>query len=145
MPDKKDFNELLDTLGDKAENLKIAAQLKGMDTHDAIKAKLSDAQSDLTAATEQARIDAEGTKSQVSSKLLQASMTLRQKKDEFDADREARKAENEQERALKDAEDAEDYADFAIRYALMAMDEARCAVLDAEDKRLDYEEQYGEE
>jgi len=143
MAEDRDFDAMLDTLGDKAENLKIAAQLKGIEAHDAVKAKLADAQGDLAAATEQARVEADEQRSHVSAKLLQASMALRQKKDELAAEIDLKKAEGEQQHAAREAEAAAEYADYAVRYAMMSLDEARAAVLDAADKRMDYEERYG--
>ncbi len=70
-------------------------------------------------------------------------MNLRQKKDELTAEIADRKAENDEARARHQLDNAADYAAYAVEAALSAIDEARWAVLNANDLALDYEEKYG--
>lgn len=139
------LDEMSAQVADKAAELKTAVGVKGIDTHDSVKEKLADAQGDLTAATEQVRVNAEETQSHVSAKLLGAQMGLRAKKDEIAAEMGVRKAINDQQRAAKQVQAADDYAEYAVQYALMAVDEAKWAILDAQDKRMDYQETYGQD
>lgn len=131
----------LDALYDHIDETKARADSAKTETREKLDENLSEAKGRAEAAKENVRISGEKSKSKLNAEMLKVQMGIEQARKE----RELAKLEHDKKRALRATEKLEDYAADAITVALMAVDEASYATLDAIDARLTYEETFGDD
>ena len=130
----------MEELSRRAEEAKLNAEIAHEEDAEKLRSDLETAKGNLAAARENLRINSEKSKSRFGAEALKAQMLMAKLRE----DRSAEKTERTRAKAQKAVEEAEDYAAQSISIALLSIDEATCAVLEAIDARLSYEEEYGE-
>ncbi len=131
----------LDALYDHIDETKAKAESAKTETREKLDCDIAEAKGRTEAAKENIRISGEKGKSKLNGEMLKLQMNIEQARDE----RAEARLEHDRKKALRATEKLEDYAADAITVALMAVDEAAYATLDAIDARLTYEELFGED
>lgn len=126
----------LDALYDHIDETKARAETAKTDSRERLEDHLDEARGRVAAAKENLRLTDERNKSKLNAQMLKLQMEVEQARDQ----RAAAKQEHDRKKALKAVEDLENYAADAIAVALIAVDEAAYASLEAIDARLSYEE-----
>lgn len=135
------LNDRIAELQDKAKDAAETAALVSLEKKDGLSERISDARGNLVAAQESFRIGAERAQGAASSKLIEAQMIFNQARDEAKAAATARGKENE----AKAIGEKLDYANECQMAAVVMIEDARVALLEAAQMAADYQEKYGEE
>lgn len=145
--DKKEIQEKMNEMNEKMKEINAKIQdasdtvkIVGLETKDVLDKKIDDAKSSLAATRENARIAGERGKSKISSELLRAQMNLSELKKNLNEKIET----YNKEKAAKDIEDTLSYAAACADLAALAGEEAVLAFLEAAEKKVAYDKQYGE-
>ena len=146
--DKKSIEEKLNEMSEKMKDINAKIQdasdtvkIVGMESKDVLDKKVSDAKSTLAATEENVRQVSERGKSKLSSELIKAQMNLK----EFKKAVEEKKAEHDKAKAEKEIEDTLEYAAACADLATIAGQEAIVAFLEAAEKKVEFDKEYGEE
>lgn len=131
----------LDALYDHIDETKAKADSARTETREKLEDDVAEAKGRTEAARENIRLSGEKSKSKLNGEMLKLQMNVEQAREE----RAEAKLEHDRKKALRATEKLEDYAADAISVALMAVDEAAYATLDAIDARLSYDETFGED
>lgn len=131
----------LDALYDHIDETKAKAETAKTETREKLDSDLAEAKGRAEAAKENIRLNGQKSKSKLNGEMLKLQMSVEQAREE----RAQARLEHDRKKALRAVEKLEDYAADAITVALMAVDEAAYATLDAIDARLSYEEIFGED
>lgn len=129
----------LDALYDHVDETRARAETAKTETRAKLGEDVAEAKGRTEAARENIRIGGEKNKSKLNAEMLRLQMNVEQAREE----RTVARLEHDRKKALRATEKLEDYAADAISIALMAVDEAAYATLDAVDARLTYEETFG--
>lgn len=143
--DKEEFKMRMEELGNKmkelGENLKDVSEtayLKALDARDDIGKVMSDAQSSLSAATENATMFFERSKTKISSELIKAQMNIKVAQEEMAAKKYA-KDKAKLEEYIKDNME---YAETCQVLAKQLIEESKLAIIEAAAASKEYEENY---
>lgn len=123
----------------KVKDLAEDAYLLGLESMDSLNKMTEDAKGDLVSAKEAFKLSSEEGKEKINKVLLEAQMNfeeLKKKHEEEKIENDKIKMEHSYAKKIK-------YADSIARFALVALEEARVAYLEAAQFRHKYEEQYG--
>lgn len=131
----------LDALYDHIDETKAKAEDARTETREKLGDDISEAKGRTEAAKENIRLSSEKSKSKLNGEMLKLQMNVEQARKE----RAEAKLEHDRKKAERATEKLEEYAADAISIALMAVDEAAYATLDAIDARLAYEETFGDD
>lgn len=141
---KQDMQEKLDTLNNSIRNLQGRADMYNAKTKQEVEAALEEAEGECNRLAEEIRLRAEKKKSKVYAEILKTQMSYRQKKQSFRDSIADCKFTTERAVARQEALDAADYAAFMVDIANYAAQEAYVAAIDAQQQKMNFEEQYGE-
>ncbi len=136
---REEMYEKLDALYDQIDKTKVRAEMAKNETLEKLDDEMAETRGNVAAAKESIRLADEKNRSKLSAQMLKLQMDLEQARDE----RAAAKLEHDRKKALKATEAMEDYASDAIAMALLAVDEAAYASLDAIEARMNYEDVFG--
>lgn len=122
------LNELSGRLKTMLADLSETIQITGLVAKDELDKRLDDARSELEAAKENVRILAEKNEGRVNSGLIKMQMNLDAVKEELEAKREAKEQKDKEEYI----EDLKHYAEDCKAMAVLLVDEANAALLEAQ-------------
>ncbi len=137
--EKKQMQQKWDELCAHIDAVKTSAKQAEGENRQKVEETMETAKSNVNAARENVRLSSERSRSKIGAELLKAQMNADHIRDEIAK----AKAEHDKNKAQRALDDAEDYAAASMEVALLAIDEAHYAVMQALDAKLDFEEKYG--